>query len=72
MQAAFEVGLASEQDPEVHKNSLVRDFEESLQWWLHTRPEVFQLLSHIPTHYNCRCPVTPPLHAYQLPRMSWL
>jgi len=36
----FEVGLAAEQDPQVHKNSLVREFEESLQWWLHTRPEM--------------------------------
>ena len=40
MQAVFEVGIAAEQDPQVHKNSLVREFEESLQWWLHTRPEV--------------------------------
>ena len=48
MQAVFEVGLAAEQDPQVHKNSLVREFEESLQWWLHTRPEV----------PNCPCPPT--------------
>ena len=39
-QAVFEVGIAAEQNPQVHKNSLVREFEESLQWWLHTRPEV--------------------------------
>lgn len=48
MQAVFEVGIAAVQDPQVHKNSLVREFEESLQWWLHTRPEV------------CNCSYVPP------------
>ena len=56
MQAVFEVGLAAEQDPLVHKNSLVREFEESLQWWLHTRPEV-----------ACNCYPSPhPLASLQL------
>ena len=43
LQAVFEVGLAAEQDPYVHKNELVRQFEESLQWWLSSRPEVLLL-----------------------------
>ena len=65
MQAVFEVGLAAEQDPQVHKNSLVRDFEESLQWWLHTRPEVatcpFPLTWPLapPSHTSVSCVLGP-------------
>lgn len=51
MQAVFEVGLAVERDPHVHKNRLVREFEESLHWWLHTRPEVFHL--HVFSYLLC-------------------
>ena len=50
LQAVFEVGLAAESDPGVHKNSLVRGFEESLQWWLATRPEVSLGHMSIPHH----------------------
>lgn len=72
MQAAFEVGLAAEQDPKVHKNSLVRDFEESLQWWLFTRPEVFKYSVRFPSISTAAVLSPTPLHAILLPRMSWL
>ena len=52
LQAVFEVGLAAESDLGVHKNSLVRGFEESLQWWLVTRPEVS--LRHTSIHATSR------------------
>ena len=46
------MGLAAESDLGVHKNSLVRGFEESLQWWLVTRPEVS--LRHTSIHATSR------------------
>ena len=50
--ADFEVGLAAESDLGVHKNSLVRGLQESLQWWLVTRPEVS--LRHTSIHATSR------------------
>ena len=55
LQAVFEVGLAAESDPGVHKNSLVRSFEESLQWWLVTRPEVSLGHMSIPHQAPVQC-----------------
>ena len=50
MQAVFEVGLAAGFNPEMHKNALVRDFEESLQWWIHRKPEVTKRLPSFGQH----------------------
>ena len=55
LQAVFEVGLAAESDPGVHKNSLVRSFEESLHWWLLARPEVSLEHTSIPHHIQKQC-----------------
>ena len=49
------MGLAAETDPQVHKNSLVRSFEESLQWWLVTRPEVCLRPVVVPHQYLVQC-----------------